>query len=106
MRNIIYRALKLGAGTILAQIISLVSIPIISRIYDPAEYGHLTLILSVTAILIPVATFRIETLIVVSDTDEEAAKLLSISAKLTLIVSVTLFAVIFINYFIFENFIL
>jgi len=103
MRNIIYRALKLGAGTILAQIISLVTIPIISRIYDPAEYGHLTLILSVTAILIPVATFRIETLIVVSDTDEEAAKLLSISAKLTLIVSVTLFAVIFINYFIFEN---
>jgi O-antigen/teichoic acid export membrane protein len=98
-----YRALKLGTGTILAQIISLVSIPIISRIYDPAEYGHLTLILSVTAILIPVATFRIETLIVVSDTDEEAAKLLLISAKLTLVVSTILFAVVFTKYFIFEN---
>jgi O-antigen/teichoic acid export membrane protein len=98
-----YRALKLGTGTILAQIISLVSIPIISRIYDPAEYGHLTLLLSVTAILIPVATFRIETLIVVSDTDEEAAKLLSISANLAFIVSATLFAITFIKYFIFEN---
>lgn len=98
-----YRALKLGTGTILAQIISLVSIPIISRIYNPAEYGHLTLMLSVTAILIPVATFRIETLIVVSDTDEEAAKLLSISANLALIVSATLFAITYIKYFIFEN---
>jgi O-antigen/teichoic acid export membrane protein len=98
-----YRALKLGTGTILAQIISLVSIPIISRIYNPAEYGHLTLILSVTAILIPVATFRIETLIVVSDTDEEAAKLLSISANLALAVSATLFAITFTKYFIFEN---
>jgi O-antigen/teichoic acid export membrane protein len=98
-----YRALKLGTGTILAQIISLVSIPIISRIYNPAEYGHLTLMLSVTAILIPVATFRIETLIVVSDTDEEAAELLSISANLALIVSATLFAIAFIKYFIFEN---
>jgi O-antigen/teichoic acid export membrane protein len=98
-----YRALKLGTGTIFAQIISLVSIPIISRIYNPAEYGHLTLMLSVTAILIPVATFRIETLIVVSDTDEEAAKLLSISANLALIVSATLFAITFIKYFIFEN---
>jgi O-antigen/teichoic acid export membrane protein len=98
-----YRALKLGTGTVLAQIISLVSIPIISRIYNPAEYGHLTLILSVTAILIPVATFRIETLIVVSDTDEEAAKLLSISANLALIVSATLFAITFTKYFIFEN---
>ena len=103
MRNIMYRALKLGTGTILAQIISLVSIPIISRIYNPAEYGHLTLILSVTAILIPVATFRIETLIVVSDTDEEAAKLLSISANLSLAVSATLFAITFTKYFIFEN---
>ena len=103
MRNIMYRALKLGTGTVLAQIISLVSIPIISRIYNPAEYGHLTLILSVTAILIPVATFRIETLIVVSDTDEEAAKLLSISANLALIVSATLFAITFTKYFIFEN---
>ena len=99
----ISRTLKLGIGTILAQIISLISIPIISRIYNPAEYGHLTLILSVTAILIPVATFRIETLIVVSDTDEEASKLLTISAKLVLIVSTTLFVMTFINYFIFKN---
>ena len=103
MRKIIYRTLKLGAGTIVAQIISLVSIPIISRIYDPAEYGHLTLILSVTAILIPIATFRIETLIVVSDTDEEAAKLLIISTKIALLVSVLLFAVTFVSYFIFKN---
>ena len=103
MRKMISRTLKLGIGTILAQIISLISIPIISRIYNPAEYGHLTLILSVTAILIPVATFRIETLIVVSDTDEEASKLLTISAKLVLIVSTTLFVMTFINYFIFKN---
>lgn len=103
MRKIIYRTLKLGAGTIVAQIISLVSIPIISRIYDPAEYGHLTLILSVTAILIPIATFRIETLIVVSDTDEEAAELLIISTKIGLWVSASLFVVTFVDYFIFKN---
>jgi len=103
MRKIIYRTLKLGAGTIVAQIISLVSIPIISRIYDPADYGHLTLILSVTAILIPVATFKIETLIVVSETDEEAAKLLIISTKIALLVSVSLFVVTFVNYFSFKN---
>lgn len=103
MRKIIYRTLKLGAGTVVAQIISLVSIPIISRIYDPAEYGHLTLILSVTAILIPIATFRIETLIVVSDTDEEAAELLIISTKIALWVSASLFVAIFLDYFIFKN---
>jgi O-antigen/teichoic acid export membrane protein len=103
MRKIIYRTLKLGAGTIVAQIISLVSIPIISRIYNPAEYGHLTLILSVTAILIPIATFRIETLIVVSDTDEEAAELLIISTKIALWVSASLFVAIFVDYFIFKN---
>lgn len=103
MRKIIYRTLKLGAGTIVAQIISLVSIPIISRIYNPSEYGHLTLILSVTAILIPIATFRIETLIVVSETDEEAAELLIISTKIALWVSASLFVVTFVDYFIFKN---
>jgi O-antigen/teichoic acid export membrane protein len=55
---------KLGTGTLIAQGITFASIPIISRIYSPAEYGQLTFLLSTTGIFIPVVTLKIETLII------------------------------------------
>ncbi|AKX49986.1 polysaccharide biosynthesis protein [Thiopseudomonas alkaliphila] len=48
--------LLMGAG--LARLLSIISIPILTRIYSPEDYGTLALYTSLIAILIPVLTFR------------------------------------------------
>ena len=85
MKNIRNRALKLGAGTVIAQLISILSVPVITRMYGPQEYGHLTLFLSTASILIPLATLRIESRLVITENSERAGTMLREAIKIVFI---------------------
>lgn len=52
--------LILVTGTAGAQIISVVSIPIVSRLYSPAEFGLFTFALAIANLIAPAATLRFE----------------------------------------------
>jgi len=80
---------KLGSGTLVAQGITFLSLPLISRIYSPNEYGQLTFLLSVTALFVPIVTLKIETLIVTVLSEEKMKEYFKLSLVTTLIISVS-----------------
>ena len=100
MKNIRNRALKLGAGTVIAQLISILSVPVITRMYGPEEYGHLTLFLSTTSILIPLATLRIESRLVVTENPEIAGTMLREAFKIAFVFCVFVNVLTFIYFLI------
>jgi lipopolysaccharide exporter len=99
MKNIRSRALKLGTGTIIAQLISILSVPVITRMYGPQEYGHLTLFLSTASILIPLATLRIESRLVVTANSEIAGTMLRDAFKIAFVFCLFVNALTFIYFF-------
>jgi len=66
------KAGQLLFGTFIAQSITFISLPIITRYVSPAEYGKYTQTLFLVATLLPLATLRLESLSV-SVTDEKVA---------------------------------
>lgn len=80
--------LKLGTGTLIAQGITFVSLPIISRLYSPAEYGQLTFLLSTTGVFIPVVTLKIETLIITIIAENKMKSYFTFSIFITTVMSI------------------
>jgi O-antigen/teichoic acid export membrane protein len=68
--------LVLSSGTVAGQILALLAMPIIARLYSPAEYGVLGSYTSVVAIVSAVAMLRYEAAIPGSESDADAANLL------------------------------
>jgi O-antigen/teichoic acid export membrane protein len=66
---------KLGFGNFAAQTISIFSLPFVTRAYSPEEFGIYTFVISICTLLIPVATLRFETLIVISKDQNEAQEI-------------------------------
>lgn len=72
--------LAMGAG--LARILGIASIPILTRLYSPDDYGVLAVYTSIVAVLVPILTFRYVTAIPLPKTDAMAFNLFVLCAKL------------------------
>ncbi|HOV66868.1 MAG TPA: oligosaccharide flippase family protein, partial [Methanoregulaceae archaeon] len=75
--------LIIGSGTALSQILKVLFVPILTRIYPPAIYGTLAIFTSVLSILIVLSTLRYDTPVPLADTDEDAEYLMIISLLIT-----------------------
>lgn len=71
--------LRLVTGTGLAQLITIIAAPLLTRLYAPDAFGVATVFASLTGIIGVVACMRYELSIVLPDTDEEAANLLAVT---------------------------
>jgi lipopolysaccharide exporter len=79
--------LKLTTGTIIAQAITVLSAPILTRLYAPEAFGVLALFISITGILGVIACMRYELSIMLPESDQEAANLLGVSLGFSLLIS-------------------
>ena len=70
--------LKLAGGTAIAQILSILASPIITRMYGPEAFGLSALFASITGIVAVVACLRYELAIMLPEKDEDAANLLAL----------------------------
>lgn len=84
---------KVGAGQLISQILTLVSMPILSRIYSDAAYGDTALISSTSALLINLFTFGMIPAIMKPQEDEESRKVFTTVILANLILSTGLTAV-------------
>ena len=84
----------LAGGTALAQIINLISLPILTRIYSPSDFGIYALFISITSILGVFSTFKYENSIIAVDNDKEAYKSVYLIIKLS-ILSATIITCLF-----------
>lgn len=62
-------------GTVAAQALNLIALPIISRLYSPAEYGFFSIAVAMAGVIAPVATLRLETAVMLPDRAEETRAL-------------------------------
>lgn len=74
--------LALGAGV--ARIIGVVSIPVLTRIYSPADYGVLAVFTALVGMLVPVLTLRYGVAIPLPRHDGMAMNLMALAAALML----------------------
>ena len=73
--------LKLVSGTALAQALSLLVAPILSRLYSPNAFGTAALFASLVSIVGVIVCFRYEQAIMLPKRDEEAANLAAAVSK-------------------------
>ncbi len=78
---------KLVSGTAVAQVIGILTAPLLSRLFAPEAFGIAALFTSVVAVIGVFTTMRYERAIMLPATDEEAANLVGVSLTITLIIS-------------------
>ncbi|MBP5470924.1 MAG: lipopolysaccharide biosynthesis protein [Candidatus Riflebacteria bacterium] len=84
---------RLVGGTVIAQIIGVITIPIISRFFGPEAYGTAALFTSITSILVVICCWRYELAIVIPKKDEEAASVFFVSLLATSITTSIIFII-------------
>jgi len=80
-------ALKMMLGTGIAQLLPLAAAPLMTRIYSPAEYGALGLLVGVSSVISVVGTGRLELALVIAEDDVDARKIVSLSTRLLVVIS-------------------
>lgn len=79
--------LKLSGGAAVAQAITILTLPILSRLFTPAAYGTWQVFSAVVLILSTIACLRYEMAVVLPEQDEEAANVLGLCLGVTLVLS-------------------
>ncbi|NLP20110.1 MAG: oligosaccharide flippase family protein, partial [Bacteroidales bacterium] len=77
-------------GTVIAQIIPMLLMPVLTRMYSPDDFGILELFVSVIAILGSVANLRYELSIVLPERKEDAWNIMSLGFIIAFILSIFL----------------
>lgn len=85
--------LKVGSGQLISQIISVITVPVLSRIYADTAYGDTALITSTAAVVINLATFGLNSAIMKPEKMEEAKKVFTTAFLLNALVATMLVTV-------------
>lgn len=87
---------KLMMGNIGAQIILLVTLPVITRLYDPEAYGLLAIFVSISLVLIGVSPLRFNAVILLPKKESDALNVMALSLGVVVcIAALTVFFLIF-----------
>jgi len=78
--------LKLVSGTTVAQLLTLLVAPILTRLFAPDTWGVLAIFTSITGILGVIACLRYELAIMLPEKDEESANLFGVSLLFSILV--------------------
>ncbi|MGG6309521.1 lipopolysaccharide biosynthesis protein [Paenibacillus macerans] len=78
----------LASGTVISQVIVLATLPILTRLYSPTEYGTYSMYLSIIGILLMVISFSYENAITLPEDDRTASSVLSLSLRICIGVSI------------------
>ena len=85
------QAALLASGAAIAQIISILASPILTRLYSPEDFGLLAIFLSALSITAFISTGRYELAITIPKSSKEASNLVSLSIFLSLMFSAFLY---------------
>jgi O-antigen/teichoic acid export membrane protein len=80
-------AMTLAAGTAFAQLLLVLAVPVLTRLYTPADYGALAVYSSTLTVLLVAASLRYETAIPLPDDEQVAGALLGLSVMLLVVLS-------------------
>lgn len=84
-------------GTVLAQMIGLLILPIMSRSFSPEAFGHFQMFQALLGLALVIATFRYEVAILRAETPRELSALLAVCAGINLLAALLIFGVSFVT---------
>ncbi|MDQ1253300.1 MAG: hypothetical protein QG646_2455 [Euryarchaeota archaeon] len=87
MSNFVANVLKLVSGSVAAQILSILLVPLITRIYSPHDLGIFQIFLSISGIIIIFSTFSYQFAIMLPKKEEDSANIAFLCAILVTLVS-------------------
>ncbi|ELJ8501921.1 oligosaccharide flippase family protein [Vibrio cholerae] len=99
-KSIAGRLLLVLSSTAGAQIISLLLMPLITRLYEPDIFGAQSVFLSIIAMITPLGALALPLAIILSDDRNETDKLLEVN----FIISVVIFFIILFLFYLLKNF--
>lgn len=88
----------MGFGTIIAQMINVLIQPVLTRIVPAETLGIYTFVVSLASIVIPVASLKLEMLVVSEKDDTEAQFITDICVWINLLVTFVFFIIILVGY--------
>lgn len=94
MSNFITNVLKLISGSVTAQILGILLMPIISRIYNPDDFGIFQLFMAISGILVIASTLSYQFAIMLPKTEEDAANVTFLCTVLVIITSLLTCAIL------------
>src|SRR5690554_5233805 len=99
--SLVRNASKLASGTIVAQIIAFITIPILTRLYSQEAFGLLAAFSAVVGFVSSFATLKYDTALVLPKEDRDAYTLLKLSNIVTLIITIICVLIMFlpVSYF-------
>ena len=101
--KVFHNIFLMSATTVVAQSINIIAQPILTRLISAETLGIYTFLVSLANMAIPVASLKLDMLIVSEDSDDEAQYVTDLSIVIALGVSIIYFLVIFCAYFIGPN---
>ncbi len=88
--------LTVMSGTAVGQLLLIVTIPIVTRLVSPSDWGVYTVVFSIGSFLLPVAALRYDMAIVLPPDEEDARHLHRLASALNLLISGVFTAVLWI----------
>ena len=86
----------LATGTAAAQALTVAVSPILTRLYDPSEFGVFGVFMAVAATIVTVAALNYELAIIVADDDDEALDVMALSVLVVIATAlISLIALLF-----------
>jgi lipopolysaccharide exporter len=85
---------QLGLANVAAQVLSLLAVPLLTRLYSPTDYGAFATYLALLNTLVPVASLRYHAALVLPKTEEERGGLFFVALLVTACTSGTLLLLI------------
>jgi O-antigen/teichoic acid export membrane protein len=73
-------------GSVLPQAAYLLTLPVLSRLYSPADYGHFAVVASLSAIAVALASLRYESAVMLPRQDSEAWQIVKLCLMLSVLV--------------------
>jgi O-antigen/teichoic acid export membrane protein len=93
-------ALTLMTGTAIAQAITVLISPVLTRLYNPVDYGVFALYVALSSVISIFTTGRYENVIVTAKDDDSAVNILVLCISITAIMSTAVFIIFFLfNHF-------
>lgn len=93
--NFLSSILLISGGTALAQILSVLGSPIITRLYSTEEYGVLTMYIAFISVISSVGALKYEWAIPISEDEKEASQVLVLSLSIITIITILGFSFLF-----------
>ena len=88
MSRFITNVLKLVSGSVIAQALGILLVPIITRLYSPGDYGAFQVFLSISSILAVLSCLSYQLAIMLPKEEEDSANIVTLCIALVSIISV------------------